>query len=141
TSMPRSTSSIATRPVPQPASSTVDGSNPQMKSASPWIERPAAARRAHRSSYSAPRCTPATDDQRDGGSGPVTTRHSQVLGDDLRDLFRCRGGREAAHDVALAVDEELLEVPRDVGGVAVAGLRVLQQAIQIARPVAVHLDL
>ena len=50
TSMPRAASSIATRPVPQPASSTEAGSNRHTRSASPWIDLPSAARARHRAS-------------------------------------------------------------------------------------------
>ncbi len=48
TSMPRRASSMATRPVPQPASSTDVGASEATKSASPWTSSPA----ANRASYS-----------------------------------------------------------------------------------------
>ena len=52
---PRRASSIATRPVPHPASKTVSGRYPMTKLASPWTSAPDAASRSNRSSYLAPR--------------------------------------------------------------------------------------
>lgn len=43
--------------------------------------------------------------------------------------------------VAGTIDYELLEVPCDIGGVGVAGLRRLEQPVQLTRTVAVDLDL
>ena len=47
------------------------------------------------------------------------------------DLFRCRGGVEALHDVAVAVDQELGEVPLDIaGGLGAGEIVLLQQVAQ-----------
>jgi hypothetical protein len=66
---------------------------------------------------------------------------SEVLGEDSGHLFWSGGGREPPHDVPLAVDEELLEVPGDVGAVALAWLGVLQDLVEGSGAVAVDLDL
>src|SRR5436190_2006952 len=61
---------------------------------------------------------------------------------DVRSHFlRSHLGSEPLDDGALPVDEELLEVPRDVALRALAGLLVLQPLVQLARVVAVDRDL
>ena len=45
------------------------------------------------------------------------------------------------HHLAVAIDEELLEVPGDLGAVALAGLCGLEELIQLGRTIAVDLDL
>ncbi len=72
---------------------------------------------------------------------PGTTRSSQVLGEDLGDLFGGGHRGEAPHDVALLVDEELLEIPGDLGALRVAGLCFLEHLVQRGGTVAVDLDL
>jgi hypothetical protein len=66
---------------------------------------------------------------------------SAVAVEGLGYLLR-RGGRsEPGHDLAVGVDEELLEVPGDVGTVALAGLFGLEPLVERFSAVAVHLDL
>jgi hypothetical protein len=76
------------------------------------------------------RCEPLTE--------PESTGELQQFGHARSDVLGRGHGGEPLDDVALAVDEELLEVPRDVG--AVTGLR-LEPGVQLARPLAVDLDL
>jgi hypothetical protein len=57
------------------------------------------------------------------------------------DVFWCDRWCVPLDHVAGLVDEELLEVPGDVSGLAFAGLRVLEQLIQGSSAVTVHLDL
>ena len=66
---------------------------------------------------------------------------SEMIGDDLGELLRCRHGREAAHDITVPIDQELLEVPGDVGGVTIAGSSRLEQAVQLCRTLAIDFDL
>ena len=49
------------------------------------------------------------------------------------DIGDGRGGLETAHDVALAVDEELREVPLDVRLAGVVGVVLRQQVFQNGR--------
>ena len=46
-----------------------------------------------------------------------------------------------SEDLSVFIDEELLEVPRDVGAVAITWLGLFQQLVQRRSGVAVHLDL
>ena len=64
-----------------------------------------------------------------------------MLFDGVGHLLGCRGWSEALDHVALLVDEELLEVPGDVGGVTVARLLGLEPVVQRCRAVTVDLDL
>src|SRR5215213_5754404 len=77
TSRPRRASSMATRPVPQPASSTDPTAPPSeiTKSASPWMFSPSAASSAHRLSYVAARPSPSANQRERGSSrtGPDCT--------------------------------------------------------------------
>ena len=57
------------------------------------------------------------------------------------DLLRCDGGAEARDDRTGAVDEELGEVPRDLGVALFVRLLGSQEAVEIAGAVAVDLDL
>ncbi len=57
------------------------------------------------------------------------------------DFFGRDRGTEPLDDVAIAVDQELLEVPGDVARVSVAGLFSAEPLIQLARAVAVDFDL
>jgi hypothetical protein len=64
-----------------------------------------------------------------------------VAGEHHGDLLGRRRRREAGDDGTVAVDEELLEVPRDVGAVAVAGLLRREELVELARSRPVDLDL
>src|SRR4029077_11572510 len=68
TSRPRRASSMATRPVPQPASSTERTPSPSTNVASPCMSIPAAAMAAKRPSHSRPRASSETP-QGPGASG------------------------------------------------------------------------
>jgi len=56
-------------------------------------------------------------------------------------LLGSRHGREPGHDLTGAVDQELLEVPCDVGSFALSGLLSLHPLVEVAGVVAVDLDL
>jgi hypothetical protein len=66
---------------------------------------------------------------------------SAVVVEDGRDLFGGRRGWKPRHHGALDVDEELLEVPRDVGAVARSRLLRLEPGVQGRRTGTVDLDL
>ena len=57
------------------------------------------------------------------------------------DVFWCGRRWVPLDDIAGLVDEELLKVPGDVSGLALAGLSILEHLIQGGGTVAVHLDL
>lgn len=57
------------------------------------------------------------------------------------DVFWCGRRWVPLDDIASLVDEELLEVPGDVSGLALAGLSVLEHLIEGSGAVTVHLDL
>ena len=57
------------------------------------------------------------------------------------DFFGCGRRCVPLDHVAVAVDEELLEIPRDVGAVASAGLCTLQERVEGRLVLAVHVDL
>ena len=65
-------------------------------------------------------------------------RGSEQRGDLGRELFGCDLRAEAANDLAIAVDEELFEVPGDVGSIT---LLRLQPGVQLACAITVDLDL
>src|SRR5580765_4755644 len=54
---------------------------------------------------------------------------SKHRGDGVLDIFRLGGGGEPVHDVAVAVDQELGEVPLDVLGAQDAALLALQVVV------------
>ena len=62
---------------------------------------------------------------------------SEKFRDVRRDLFRRRHRAEALGHIALAIDQELLEVPRDIGVVGLAA----QPLVELAGALAVHLGL
>jgi hypothetical protein len=64
-----------------------------------------------------------------------------TLSDEAGNLLGRGDRREPLDHVALLVDEELLEVPGDVGAVALAWLGVLQDLVEGSGAVAVDLDL
>ena len=64
-----------------------------------------------------------------------------MLGDDLTDLFRGDPGTESLHDGAVPVDQELLEVPGDVVGLALTGLLLAEPLVERSGTIAVDLDL
>jgi hypothetical protein len=66
---------------------------------------------------------------------------SEIVGEDSSHLFWSGGRREPPYDIPVAVDEEFLEVPRDVGAVARAWLGLLQHFVERGGAVAVDLDL
>ena len=67
---------------------------------------------------------------------PTAVQHQH-----LGDLLGRRDGREPLDHVAARVDEKLLEVPGDLGAVAVAGLFALEPLVQRGGAVAVDLEL
>jgi hypothetical protein len=69
------------------------------------------------------------------------TGSSEQAGDDFGNLFRRGRRRESAHDVAVSIHEELLEIPGDVGAVTLTRLCCLEHLIELGSPVAVDLDL
>jgi hypothetical protein len=69
---------------------------------------------------------------------PESTGVLEQFGHARSDVLGRGHGGEPCDDVALAVDEELLEVPRDVGRV---GCLRLEPRVELARTVAVDLDL
>src|SRR5687768_6906300 len=75
----------------------------------------------------------ATDRRRPSGVEQLLDVRPHVLRRDLRS--------EPRHDVALPVDEELLEVPRDVALGALTRLLGLQPVVELTCFVAVDLDL
>jgi len=66
---------------------------------------------------------------------------SHVFGQRLGHLFGCCHRGEPGHDLTVDVDQELLEVPCDVGGFTLSGLLSLQPLVEVAGIVAVDIDL
>lgn len=68
-------------------------------------------------------------------------RLTQQLAQLLGDRFGRDARRESSHHVAGGIHEELLEVPGDIGGLALAGLLRLEPLVQLGSVVTVHVDL
>ena len=75
-------------------------------------------------------------------SRTVSADHrSEIFGDYLRYIFRSFGGGESLDDISLLVDQKLLEVPCDLGAVAITRLFRFEPLVERGGTITVDLDL